>query len=95
MLTAVRDDRVVGAVGPVETMPDPIGRARLLPQYFGVVPECRGLDLGRLLWRAAMHWGYANGADHQLLQTTAGGVSDRLCQAEGLTGLGFACTTTV
>ncbi|MFJ5881320.1 GNAT family N-acetyltransferase [Kitasatospora cineracea] len=95
VLTAVRDDRVVGAIGPMETMADPIGRARLLPQYFGVLPEYRGLGLGRQLWRAAMHWGHTNGADYQLLQTTAGGASDRLCQAEGLTDLGFVCTTTV
>jgi GNAT superfamily N-acetyltransferase len=95
VLTAVRDERVVGAIGPMETMADPIGRARLLPQYFGVLPEYRGLGLGRVLWRAAMHWGHANGADYQLLQTTAGGASDRLCQAEGLTDLGFVCTTTV
>ncbi|MET8630843.1 GNAT family N-acetyltransferase [Kitasatospora sp. NPDC004669] len=94
-MTAIRNDRVVGAIGPMETMPDPIGRARLLPEYFGVLPEYRGLGLGRQLWRAAMHWGHANGADYQLLQTTASGASDRLCQAEGLADLGFVCTTTV
>ncbi|WP_433232247.1 GNAT family N-acetyltransferase [Actinomadura formosensis] len=75
-------------------MPDPIGKARPLPQ-FGVLPEYRGLGLGRLLRRAAMHWGSANGADHQLLQATASDASDRLCQAEGLAGLGFVCTMTV
>jgi len=95
VLTAVRDGLVVGAIGPMETMPDPIGRARLLPQYFGVLPEYRGLGLGRRLWRAAMHWGRQNRADYQLLQTAAGGASDRLCQAEGLTDLGFVCTTTL
>ncbi|MFJ6212525.1 GNAT family N-acetyltransferase [Streptomyces sp. NPDC092296] len=73
VLTTVHDDRVVGAIGPMETMPDPTGKARLLPQYFGVLPEYRGLGLGRQLWRAAMHWGSENGADYQLLQTTAGG----------------------
>jgi hypothetical protein len=36
-----------------------------------------------------MHWGAANGADYQLLQTELGGASDRLCLAEGLTTLGF------
>ncbi|MFI0717749.1 GNAT family N-acetyltransferase [Streptomyces sp. NPDC021224] len=95
VLTAVRDGRVVGAIGPMETLPDPIGRTRLLPQYFGVLPGHRGLGLGRRLWRAAMHWGCAHGADYQLLQTTAGGASDRLCQSEGLADLGFVCTTMV
>lgn len=37
VLTAVRDGLVVGAIGPMETMPDPIGKARPLPQ-FGVLP---------------------------------------------------------
>lgn len=34
--------------------------------------------------------GQANGAAYQLLQTEVGGASDRLCQSEGLTSLGFA-----
>ncbi|WP_395296410.1 GNAT family N-acetyltransferase [Kitasatospora hibisci] len=95
VLVAVQDGRVAGAIGPMETMTDPIGKQRLLPQYFGVLPEYRGHGLGRLLWRAAMHWGKSHGADYQLLQTAAGGASDRLCQSEGLADLGFVCTTTV
>jgi GNAT superfamily N-acetyltransferase len=38
-------------------MPDSSGTTRLLPQYFGVLPEHRGLGLGRSLWRAAVHLG--------------------------------------
>ncbi|MEV7183409.1 GNAT family N-acetyltransferase [Kitasatospora sp. NPDC093102] len=95
VLVAVQDERVVGAIGPMETMADPVGKRRLLPQYFGVLPEYRGLGLGRLLWRSAMHWGKVNGAGYQLLQTAAGGASDRLCQSEGLADLGFVCTATV
>jgi GNAT superfamily N-acetyltransferase len=95
VLATVQDGRVAGAIGPMETMADPVGRLRLLPQYFGVLPEYRGLGLGRLLWRSAMHWGWEHGADYQLLQTAAGGASDRLCQSEGLADLGFVCTVTV
>ncbi|MEU6235716.1 GNAT family N-acetyltransferase [Kitasatospora sp. NPDC047058] len=95
VLVAAQNGQVAGAIGPMETMPDPIGRSRLLPQYFGVLPEYRGLGLGRRLWRAAMHWGRRHGADYQLLQTTAGGASDRLCRSEGLVGLGFVCTSGV
>lgn len=93
VLICVQEGRVVGAIGPMEIAPDSLGAARLLPQYFGVLTEYRGLGHGRALWRAAMHWGQQHGAAYQLLQTEAGGVSDRLCRAEGLTDLGLVCTS--
>ena len=95
MLTCQRERRIVGAIGPMEIMPDSQGAARLLPQYFGVLPEYRGLGLGRSLWRAAMHWGHQHQAAYQLLQTETDGASDRLCRSEGLTDLGLACTSTL
>ncbi|MFF3748512.1 GNAT family N-acetyltransferase [Streptomyces kronopolitis] len=93
VLTVVEGGRVAGAIGPMETMTDSTGATRLLPQYFGVLPEHRGQGYGRTLWRAAMAWGAAHGADYQLLQTEVGGPSDRLCQAEGLTSLGCTALT--
>jgi hypothetical protein len=42
-----------------------------------------------------MHWGQQHQAAYQLLQTEAGGASDRLCRSEGLTDLGLACTSTL
>ena len=64
----------------METMTDPAGAMRLLPQDFGVLPEHPGHGHGRALWRAAMAWGAAHGADYQLLRTELGGASDRLFQ---------------
>ncbi|WKK21140.1 GNAT family N-acetyltransferase [Streptomyces olivoreticuli] len=95
VLAAAVDGRIVGAIGPMEIMADSRGTARLLPQYFGVLPEQRGRGYGRALWRAAMHWGHENGAAYQLLQTEIVGPSDRLCQSEGLCSLGFVCVTKV
>ncbi|MEN8649611.1 GNAT family N-acetyltransferase [Streptomyces sp. 21So2-11] len=92
VLAVTDGGRVVGAIGPMETMTDSTGASRLLPQYFGVLPEHRGHGYGRTLWRAAMHWGTTHGAAYQLLQTETGGASDRLCQAEGLRSLGFVQT---
>ncbi|MFZ3599415.1 GNAT family N-acetyltransferase [Streptomyces sp. BH104] len=89
VLTVLHDGHVAGAIGPMETMTDPSGDLRLLPQYFGVLPQYRGHGYGRSLWRAAMHWGHQHGAAYQLLQTEVGGASDRLCAAEGLRSLGF------
>jgi GNAT superfamily N-acetyltransferase len=91
VLVVLDEGTVAGAIGPMETMGDAAGRARLLPQYFGVRPDYRGMGYGRALWRAAMHWGYQHGASYQLLQTEVGGASDRLCAAEGLASLGFVC----
>ncbi|MFJ9557968.1 GNAT family N-acetyltransferase [Nocardiopsis sp. NPDC101807] len=92
VLTVAEAGRVVGAIGPMVTLPDPLGRSRLLPQYFGVLPAHRGRGHGRALWRAAMWWGYRSGAEYQLLQTELGSASDRLCQGEGLDTLGFVTT---
>ncbi|MET8808667.1 GNAT family N-acetyltransferase [Streptomyces sp. NPDC004546] len=93
VLAATDGGRVVGAIGPMETMADQAGATRLLPQYFGVLPEYRGHGHGRALWRAAMAWGAAHGADYQLLQTEIGGAADQLCQSEGLRSLGFVGVT--
>ena len=38
VLTCQRDRKIVGVIGPMEIMPDSRGAARLLPQYFGVLP---------------------------------------------------------
>lgn len=91
VLTCEREGRIVGAIGPMEIMPDRNGAARLLPQYFGVVAEYRRLGLGRRLWRAAVQWGKSHHASYQLLQTPVGGASDTLCRSEGLTDIGLVC----
>ncbi|MFF2996526.1 GNAT family N-acetyltransferase [Streptomyces sp. NPDC057950] len=93
VLTVVHEGRVVGAIGPMDTMPDATGVVRLLPQYFGVLPQYRGRGYGRALWRAAMWWGHEHGAAYQILQTQVGGASDRLCAAEGLASLGVVHQT--
>ncbi|MEW2095176.1 GNAT family N-acetyltransferase [Streptomyces sp. NPDC012485] len=95
VLVAVLEDRVVGAIGPMEIGPDPTGMAQLMPQYFAVDPDARGRGLGRHLWRAAMRWGKVHGAAYQLLQTEVGRASDHLCRSEGLTTLGFLHALTV
>lgn len=95
VLATAIENRIVGAIGPMDVRPDAVGRLQLMPQYFAVLPEARGLGLGLILWRAAMHWGRSHGAAYQLLQTEVDGASDRLCQSEGLASLGFTHTTPV
>jgi hypothetical protein len=42
VLTCRRDGKIVGAIGPMEIMPDSRGIARLLPQYLGILPGIAG-----------------------------------------------------
>ncbi|MGH3625038.1 MAG: GNAT family N-acetyltransferase [Sciscionella sp.] len=94
ILVAVAEQRIVGAIGPLRTMPDQRGHSVLLPQYFGVLPEHRGRGHGRALWHAATAWAEHHRAAYQLLQTENGHVSDRLFLSEGLTCLGYAHSVT-
>lgn len=95
LLVVVVDDRIVGAIGPMEIMSDSNGAAQLLPQFFGVLPDRRGRGYGRALWRAAMRWGQRNGAAYQLLQTQVGGASEHICGTERLNSLGLVCRMTI
>ena len=92
ILVALAGQDVVGAIGPLRTMPDPLGHPVLLPQYFGVLPAYRGRGHGRALWHAVTVWAQQHRAAYQLLQTGIGQASDRLFVSEGLTSLGFTCS---
>jgi GNAT superfamily N-acetyltransferase len=92
VLVTVEDDRVVGAIGPLATMTDATGAVTQPPQYFAVHPDYRGRGHGRALWRASMAWGKANGAQHKILQASAGTAAEGLYLSEGLVTLGFMHT---
>ncbi|MGH8903963.1 MAG: GNAT family N-acetyltransferase [Egibacteraceae bacterium] len=92
VLVTIEDGRVVGAIGPLATMIDATGTRQQSPQYFAVHPDYRGKGHGRTLWRAAMAWGAANGAQYKVLQASLGSAAEQLYLSEGLTTLGFLCS---
>ena len=94
VLVAVDEDRIVGALGPMEIVSDSNGSARLLPPYFAVLPGQRGRGHGRALWRAAIQWGHRNGAAYQVVQTEVDGASEHICTTEGMRSLGLVCRMT-
>jgi GNAT superfamily N-acetyltransferase len=95
ILVRVEDRRIVGAVGPMGTLLDSTGTRMQPPQYFAVHPHYRCRGHGRALWRAAMAWGADNGAQYKVLQAAAGSASELLYISEGLSTLGFVCSSEV
>lgn len=92
IFVAIDGNEVVGAIGPMQTLPGPTETWQLLPQYFAVLPTHRQSGHGRALWRAAQHWGRRAGAAYQLLQTTPDSPAEALYRSEGARPIGLVCT---
>lgn len=92
ILVAVDDRRIVGAIGPLGILLDPIGTPTQPPQYFAVHPDYRNRGHGRALWRAAMAWGFQHGAVYKVLQAASGSAAERLYISEDLSTLGYMCS---
>ena len=94
VLVSTDQDRIVGAIGPMQTSPSPTAALQLLPQYFAVLPGYRRAGHGRALWRAAQQWGHRAGCSYQLLQVAAGSPAEELYHSEGVHSLGLVCSVT-
>lgn len=94
VLVSTDQDRIVGAIGPMQVFPSPTAALQLLPQYFAVLPSYRRAGHGRALWRAAQQWGHDAGASYQLLQVAAGSPAEELYRSEGVHSLGLVCSIT-
>jgi len=92
ILVTTTGNRIVGALGPLSTITDPLGGRQQPPQYFAVLPEYRSQGHGRALWRASMTWGTANDASYKLVQAATGSPAEKLYLSEGLTTLDFTYT---
>jgi len=53
---AIENQKIIGAIGPLEIMKDPWDNSFLAPPYFGVKSGFRGENYGTFLWKAAIDW---------------------------------------
>jgi len=89
----VRDNEIIGAIGPLDVWPDGCGVKCLLPPYFGVKEKFRGKDCGERLWKEAMSYALKQGAQYTLVQNSPGSLAAQFYEAQGLSMSGkvFIC----
>ncbi|MGH3918909.1 MAG: GNAT family N-acetyltransferase [Pseudonocardiaceae bacterium] len=95
ILVTVEDRHIVGAIGPLGILLDATGTRTQPPQYFAVHPDYRHRGHGRALWQAAIAWGAENGAEYKVLQAASGSAAELFYISEGMSTLGFVCSTDV
>lgn len=83
------DGTIMGAIGPLNTLPDSRGVNRLLPCYFFVALSYRQRGIGKALWRSMRAWAVQNGAEYIVLQAEVGADAEAFYRSMGLHSLGF------
>ncbi len=84
ILCAVKDKMVVGAIGPLDVFNDFYNIQFLLPPYFGVSNNFRGLGYGQKLWQQAMSWAYTSGAQYLLVQNESNSPAAKFYEKQDL-----------
>lgn len=83
------ENKLAGAIGPLDIIQDMQGQNCLLPPYFGVLEKARGMGIGLKLWQAAMSYAAQQGAEYILVQAEDGAASVRFYERTGLKRLGL------
>lgn len=93
IICATSKERIVGAIGPLDVIPDTWGVPFLLPPYFGVVKTSRRMGVGKKLWKAAMSFAYKEGAKYTLVQSISNSAAVRFYKKQRLSNMGkiYSC----
>lgn len=78
------DARILGMIGPMNTLKDAWGKLQLMPPYFEVSKLARRKKIGSELWKAAINWGLEQDVEYLLIQAKENDASDYFYQKAGL-----------
>ena len=70
ILCIVKENQIVGAIGPIDIAEDAWGTRHLFSSYFGVKSDEQRRGYGGMLWDAAMDRAVRQGAEYALVQNT-------------------------
>jgi len=76
VICAVKEGRIIGAIGPLDILKDAWNILWLLPPYFGIKEELRRKGYGEKLWKSAMSLAYQKDAKYTLVQSLSSSPAD-------------------
>jgi len=88
IICAVDNDKIIGAIGPLDIEKDAFGVHQLFPPNFGITKKMRRLGIGEALWKSAMSFASKKGAIYSLVQNVSDSSASRFYEKQGLTNLG-------
>lgn len=84
IICALKDNRIVGAIGPLTICIDYFGNKFLQPPFFGVLKAYKRSGFGKKLWLSASDYAAQNGAKYTLVQNTPNSPAGKFYENQGL-----------
>lgn len=93
IVCAVDNNKIIGAIGPLNIEKDAFGTCQLFPPNFGITKKMRRLGTGEALWKSAMSYAFKKGVEYSLVQNASGSSASRFYKKQGLINSGniFYC----
>ena len=81
---AIKNNKIIGAIGPLNIFKDKYGINFFSISYFGVKKEFRKHGIGNKLWKRAMDYFYLNNFKYILVQNTPESPAIKFYKKQGL-----------
>lgn len=84
IICCLRNKKIIGAIGPLDTAIDAYGQTFLQAPFFGVLGNHKRLGNGKNLWLSAMDFAQKIGAKYTLVQNTPESSAGNFYKKQGL-----------
>ncbi len=84
LICAIKNNKIIGAIGPIYVLKDPWNNSWLPSPYFGVKSKFRNQGYGTKLWKAMMRLAYQKKAKYIILETKKNSIADYFYKKQGL-----------
>lgn len=93
IICATIENKIIGAIGPLDVAADVWDTLFLFPPHFGVAKKMRRAGLGKKLWKSAMSFACQKGAKYTLVQNELNSPASKFYENQKLSNAGeiYSC----